>query len=172
VSPTERTPAGGGPADLGLTEEDHSLLAELSTVLDLVDPVPDDLVERTQFALDLEHLDVEVARWETASRLAGVRSHAAPSTITFAVEDLTVMISLAPALNGNRFDGWLVPGGPHRIEVRVEGHESSTTNTDEDGRFVLSDVPRGFTQILVHFGPENGQPAHAARTVVTPTIVL
>lgn len=172
MSRTERTPAGEGPADLGLSEEDRALLGELAGVLDLMDPVPDDLVERTKFTLDLEHLDVQVARWETADRLVGVRSHAAPSTITFAVEDLTVMISLAPSLNGNRFDGWLVPGGPHRIEVRVDGHGSSTTDADEDGRFVLSDVPRGFTQILVHFDQENGRPAHTARTVVTPTIAL
>lgn len=173
MNPTERPhgpgPAGGESADAVLPDEDARLLAELSVLIDLADPMPDDLVARTRFAMDLEDLDFEVARWQRDDRMAGVRGSAAPSTITFTVGDLTVMVSLVPAAQGNRFDGWLVPGGPHTVEVRVEGHDSVTTTADDGGRFALADVPRGITQIVVHLSAPEGQ---RPRTVITPTIVL
>lgn len=171
MSPIEGPPGSAAaspePVDISLAEQE-ALLSELDALLDFADPVPDDLVDRIRFAMDLEDLDIEVARWETMDQLEGVRGAAGPSTITFTVEDLTVMVSLAPATQGHRFDGWLVPGGPHRIEVRVDGHEPSTTTADQGGRFVLPDVPPGFTQILVHMDLPNGQ---RPRTVVTPTIL-
>ncbi|HEX4705630.1 MAG TPA: carboxypeptidase regulatory-like domain-containing protein [Pseudonocardiaceae bacterium] len=163
MSPTD------DPTGFGLSAEDEQLLAHLSAVLDLADPVPAHLAARTRFAMDLDDLEFEVATWSRADELVGVRGAAAPNTITFTVGDLTVMVSLAPAANGNRFDGWLVPGGPHRIEVRVDGHETSTTDADDGGRFALQEVPKGITQIVVHLAGQGGQDA---RTVVTPTIVL
>jgi hypothetical protein len=172
VSPTERSsgnsPTGDNPVDLGLPEQDVLLLAELATVLELADPVPEGMTDRIRFAMDLDDLEFEVARWQREGELAaaGVRGSVAPDTITFTVGDLTVMVSLAPATNGNRFDGWLVPGGPHTVEVRVEGHDPVTATADEGGRFVLDDVPKGITQIVVHVA--GGRP----RSVVTPTIVL
>jgi len=173
VSPTDRPSghpaAGGDPVDLGLSEEDERLLAELATVLELADPVPDGMTARIQFALELDDLEFEVAQWQRDDRLVGVRGSAAPDTITFTVGDLTVMVSVTPGINGNRFDGWLVPGGPHAVEVRVHDHEPTTTSADDGGRFTLEDVPKGITQIVVHLADRDGQ---RARTVVTPTIVL
>ncbi len=168
--PSGRNPAGEGSAmELGLPAEDERLLAELSALLELADPMPDDLIVRTRFAMELDDVDFEVGTWKRADELVGVRGSATPNTITFTVGDLTVMVSLAPAADGNRFDGWLVPGGPHAIEVRVQGKETTTTNADEGGRFALPDVPAGVTQIVVHLVEQNGQ---RARTVVTPSIVL
>lgn len=173
MSPTERPsgqpPADGKPADIGLPEEDTMLLAELSSVLELADPVPLGLADRVRFAMDLDDLEFEVAQWRREDRLVGVRGSTAPDTITFTVGDLTVMVSLAPVVNGNRFDGWLVPGGPHTVEVRVDGKEPATTQADDGGRFVLDEVPKGITQIVVHLAGKTGQ---RARTVVTPTIML
>lgn len=146
--------------------EDDPLLAELSRIIDLVDPPPSGLVERVQFALELEDLDVEVARWERAGQLAGVRSSVDQGTITFSVSDLTVMINLTKIGRCHRIDGWLVPGGRHGVEVRVAGHESVSTTADEDGRFVLEDVPHGTTQIVISVA------GFGQRTVVTPAVVL
>jgi hypothetical protein len=171
VTPTDR-PTGWDPGEEPPTNPsgaDAQLLAELDGLLHVADPVPHDLLDRVRFAIDLENLDVEVARWEKNDELAGVRGKGGPSTITFTVEDLTVMVSLSPAVGGYRFDGWLVPGGPHTIEVRVDGHGSTSTAADEGGRFALTDIPRGLTQILVHFTASVGE---LARTVATPTIVL
>lgn len=147
---------------------DTALLAELDVLLDRADPVPDDLVGRVQFALDLENLDIEVARWDRADGMAGVRGNG-PNTITFTVDDLTVMVTFVQAGMGYRFDGWLVPGGPHTVEVRVSGYGSTTTAADDGGRFAVAEVPKGTTQILVHLAAPQGRPT---RTVVTPTIVL
>jgi hypothetical protein len=66
VNPTERpsgrTPAGEERAlELGLPAEDKRLLAELAALLELADPLPDDLVVRTRFAMELDDLDFEVA---------------------------------------------------------------------------------------------------------------
>ncbi len=173
MSPTERpsgsSAADGNPVDLGLPEEDAMLLAELAAMLEVADPVPAGLADRVRFAMDLDDLEFEVARWQREDRLVGVRGSTAPDTITFTVGDLTVMVSLAPAVSGNRFDGWLVPGAPHAVEVRVDGHPPATTQADDGGRFVLDGVPRGITQIVVHIA---GQPGQRTRTVVTPTIML
>jgi hypothetical protein len=153
---------GGAPGD-------EALLADLATVLAEYDPPPTDLVERVQFALELESIDVEVARWERAEAgdLVGVRSSVDQGTITFTVSDLTVMINLTRVGRGHRIDGWLVPAGEHGVEVRVAGHDSASTVSDEGGRFVLDGVPRGTTQIVISVGGTAGR-----RTVVTPAVVL
>lgn len=146
--------------------EDEALLAELSRIIDLVDPPPAGLVERVQFALELEDLDVEVARWERADQLAGVRSSVDQGTITFSVSDLTVMINLTKVGHFHRIDGWLVPGGRHGVEVRIADYGSTSTIADEDGRFVLEEVPHGITQIIISVA------GLGHRTVVTPAVVL
>ncbi|MEV7093253.1 carboxypeptidase regulatory-like domain-containing protein [Amycolatopsis sp. NPDC051045] len=152
----------GGQASFG----DDVLLADIGRFLDELDPPPGDLVQRVQFALALEDLDVEVARWERLDNLAGVRG-GGTGTITFTVSDLTVMINLTKIGKLHRIDGWLVPAGQYGVEVRVAEHGTSSTTADEGGRFVLDNVPRGTTQILVHLGDVS-----CRRTVVTPTVVL
>ncbi|MQA11458.1 MAG: carboxypeptidase regulatory-like domain-containing protein [Pseudonocardiaceae bacterium] len=146
--------------------DDRALLAELGRVVDDIDAPPDDLVARIQFALALEDLDVEVAQWERSGELAGVRS-TDQDTVTFTVRDLTVMINLTKIGKSYRIDGWLVPAGQYEVEVRVAGHDSSSTIADDVGRFVLHEVPRGTTQIVVHVGVDSSR-----RTVVTPAVVL
>lgn len=153
---------GGGSA----LPDDETLLGDLDRYLDELDPPPDDLVQRVQFALELENLDVEVARWERSNELAGVRS-TATGTITFTVSDLTVMINLAKVGRVHRIDGWIAPAGEYEVEVRVADHGIYSAHTDEGGRFVLANVPGGTTQILVHLGSGEHR-----RTVVTPTVVL
>jgi hypothetical protein len=148
--------------------EDTAVLSELARLVYELDPPPADLVERVQFAIDLESLDVEVARWERAESFAGVRG-GQPGTITFTVDNLTLMVNFTSTGARQRIDGWLVPAGEHTVEVRVAEHESTTTTADDGGRFVLSDVPTGTTQIVVHLVNARGE---RGRTVVTPTIML
>ena len=148
--------------------EDTAVLSELTRLVYELDPPPADLVERVQFAIALEDLDVEVARWERAGSLVGVRG-GQPGTITFTVDNLTLMVNFTSTGARHRIDGWLVPAGEHTVEVRVAEHESSTTTADDGGRFVLSDVPTGTTQIVVHLVNARGE---RGRTVVTPTIML
>ena len=156
---TKIDPAGGQ------VYPDDEILSHLDRLMDEFDPPPDGLIERVQFAIELEDLDVEVARWERADPLAGVRG-GEQGTITFTVGDLMVMVNLTRVGEAHQIDGWLVPPGEHSVEVRVAGHGSHDTRADEDGRFVLDCVPRGTTQIVIHF---EGLPN---KTVITPTILL
>jgi len=147
---------------------DDELMELVARLVDTLDPPPAGLVDRTRFAVDIEDLDaldIEVARWAHDSMLAGVRS-GLPGTITFFVDDLTVMVNVTRTGEHHRIDGWLVPAGTHGIEVRVADHGSANTTADEGGRFVLTEVPRGTIQLLVRMN--NG----TSRTVVTPTVDL
>lgn len=157
-------------ADYGMDPAEQEFwLGEVTRLVDELDPVPDGLVERAQFAIAIEDIDAEVeleaARWLDQRPLAGVRG-GAPGTITFYVGDLTVMFNVTRTGESHRIDGWLVPAGEHGVEVRVANHGTSATTADEGGRFVLTEVPRGTTQIRVRM--HGGRP----RTVVTPTVVL
>jgi hypothetical protein len=168
------TPGPGEPLDA----TDLALLGEVRGLFESVDGCPPDLVERVQFALALETvlsqegaLDLEVMRLaeQDADLLAGVRGEERSRTITFDSESLTIMISLSPADGGVRFDGWLAPPAPHRIEVRtVDG--TLVADADADGRFVVEPVPPGMAQLVVRTGPDGG--TDRGRTVVTPSIVV
>lgn len=145
--------------------EDDAMMTEVARLVNELDPPPPGLVERAQFAIAIDDIDIEAARWADARPLAGVRG-GVPGTITFFVGDLTVMVNVTRTGERQRIDGWLVPAGEHGVEVRVADHGSSETTADEGGRFVLTEVPRGTTQILVRMK------ADRPRTVVTPTVVL
>ena len=145
--------------------EDDAMMTEVARLVDQLDPPPPGLIERAQFAIAIDDIDVEAARWADDRPLAGVRG-GAPGTITFFVGDLTVMVNVTRTGERQRIDGWLVPAGEHGVEVRVADHGSTETTADEGGRFVLTEVPRGTTQILVRMNAER------PRTVVTPTVVL
>jgi hypothetical protein len=145
--------------------EDDAMMAKVAQLVDRLDPPPPGLIERAQFAIAIDDIDVEAARWADDRPLAGVRG-GAPGTITFFVGDLTVMVNVTRTGERQRIDGWLVPAGEHGVEVRVADHGSTETTADEGGRFVLTEVPRGTTQILVRMN------ADRPRTVVTPTVVL
>lgn len=147
---------------------DDELMTQVARLVNELDPMPPGLVERAQFAVaidDIDDIDLEVARWSDNRTLAGVRG-GLPGTITFFVGDLTVMVNVTRTGERQRIDGWLVPAGAHGVEVRVADHGSSTTTADEGGRFVLTEVPRGTTQLLVRMNAEQ------SRTVVTPTVDL
>jgi hypothetical protein len=145
--------------------EDDAMMTEVARLVNDLDPPPPGLVERTQFAIAIDDINVEAARWADSRPLAGVRG-GVPGTITFFVGDLTVMVNVTRTGERQRIDGWLVPAGEHGVEVRVADHGSTETTADEGGRFVLTEVPRGTTQILVRMN------ADRPRTVVTPTVVL
>jgi hypothetical protein len=147
---------------------DDELMTQVARLVNELDPMPPGLVERAQFAVaidDIDDIELEVAQWADTRTLAGVRG-GLPGTITFFVGDLTVMVNVTRTGERQRIDGWLVPAGAHGVEVRVADHGSSTTTADEGGRFVLTEVPRGTTQLLVRMNAEQ------SRTVVTPTVDL
>jgi hypothetical protein len=150
---------------------DEALLAEVRMLYEGADPIPDDLVERVQFAISLEDLDLEVLRLtEGEPDLVGARGDEEARTITFDCDSLTIMIRLAVTDAGAvRVDGWLAPPAAHRVEMRTVA-DRLVTDADGDGRFVFDGVPRGLAQLVVRSGADGGP--GTGRSVVTPSIVV
>ncbi|MBX9244864.1 hypothetical protein ICW40_08575 [Actinotalea ferrariae] len=155
------------PADGVLDDADLRVLAGLRRVLDAADPVPDDLVERSLFALSLEALHTQVMELQLLEvpELA-VRGEATVEarTITFTAEPVTVMISLSVSPSGGvRVDGWAAPATRYEVELLRPGG-SVRTESDDDGSFVLADVPPGPASLVLRHGSGTG--------VSTPVIEL
>ncbi|MDR7382591.1 hypothetical protein [Promicromonospora iranensis] len=145
-----------------LDADDGAVLTRLAQLVDAVDPVPSDLVERSLFAITLAGLEADLM--EAAyldAPLAGVRGAAAAAraddtapaeakTITFTHDSLTVMISLSPSTGGRvRIDGWAAPAAGLDVELHRPGADVVTVASDEDGRFSFDSVERGRASLVV-----------------------
>jgi hypothetical protein len=163
------TPRAAAQADAPLDASDQVLLDEVGTVLDLVDPMPDDLVDRVRFALALDEVFEEVAAISRVPQDAlAVRSDLAEAirteTLTFTADRLTAMVTISPAGRGRvRVDGWVSPAGERRVSLRMQGSDESV-RTDESGRFAADSLRSGFVQLVFH-GLESEQ---GGAVVVTP----
>ncbi|HUR07659.1 MAG TPA: hypothetical protein VM347_34310 [Nonomuraea sp.] len=150
---------------------DEFILDEIRRMFSVLDPVPETLVERVQFALDLESADAEILRLsEELGLREGVRGGEESRTITFEGDALTIMISVSVQTQRLvRLDGWLAPPGDHLVELRTaEG--PVVVRADEQGRFVVDGVIRGLAQLVVRAALD--VPREAAILAVTPSIVL
>ncbi|OLF18477.1 hypothetical protein [Actinophytocola xanthii] len=152
-------------------QEPTELLDALRTMLEKADPMPDGLVERVRFAVDLagldgcDLLDAELARLVEESRLVAARSDEFTRLVTFQSDNLTIMITLDTRVDGTtRVDGWLSPGACHRVELRCPTRAMST-ESDDAGRFALAEVPAGPAQLVVH-------DVAGSHRVVTPPIEI
>ncbi len=152
-----------------LDELDLLILDQLAAVHAAIDPPPADLDVRVQFALELDQLEIEVAR-RTDDALAGsgARASERTQTMTFEAASRTVMITVVERPDGLvRIDGWLAPAASLTVELRFpEPIAARTEVADAVGRFVFDSVERGLAQLLIH-STDAGVPQ-----VVTPSLVL
>lgn len=148
-----------------LDDLDQAVMDRLARVQDALDPMPADLLDRVRFAMDLESLDVEVARYADLAVGAGVRDPEGVRTMSFEAETRSVMITVTPSRDGTvRLDGWVAPASPDVVEVRSpDGGAPLATRCDEQGRFVVDGVRHGIVQVVVR--PASGG---GGRSVVTP----
>lgn len=149
-----------------IDEVDVDLMRQTAAIFDALDPVPDGLVDRINFGLTLEALHAEIAELQRSASLVGVRAEAdsAVESITFTSSSLTTMITITPTSGDRvRVDGWIAPGGVVSVELRART-ETRETSSDEDGRFVFEDVPRGLAQLVLRPAGDDSRP------VVTPAI--
>jgi hypothetical protein len=152
---TDHLTPDGTAAAARLDASDQALLDGVASMLDVVDPVPADLVQRVQFALALDEIYDEVARISRVQDDAlAVRTELTEATrtetLTFSAERLTAMVTLSAAGPGRvRLDGWVSPRGVRRVDLRGQGH-GEQVRTDESGRFVADGVRAGFLQLVFH----------------------
>jgi hypothetical protein len=148
--------------------EDVRTLRRLAALYDRLDPVPAGLVDRVNFGLTLDALHAEIADLQRSADLVGVRAADASEaqTVTFTSSTFTTMITITQtAPDEVRIDGWVAPAERISVELRT-GVGTHRTDTDDDGRFVLTSVPRGLAQLTL-------RPADPdLLTVVTPSIEL
>jgi hypothetical protein len=156
-----------------LDSVDESLLAQIAEAYAALDPVPEGLVGRIQFAITLDALQVEVA---TLTQLdlagSGARSGGPTAgtarTVTVTAESVTTWLTISPQPDGTvRVDGWAVPGAGAAVEVLL-ADGARRTDADEDGRFVFDDLPTGPAKFVLHSCDAAGAPS----TVVSPVIDL
>lgn len=147
---------------------DLAILGRLAAIHATVDPPPGDLDERVAFAIALADVEVEVARL-SGEALVSARSTERTRTITFEAASRTVMVTIVDRPDDLvRIDGWLAPGAPLRVELKLpEPSPAQEAVADDAGRFVFEGVPHGLAQLLVHPVEGTGAP-----TLVTPSLVL
>jgi hypothetical protein len=165
--------SGAGP-DEPMDQFDLAVLDGIRQIFELTDPMPADLPERIMFSLAMRVVEAEVARLaaEEDPRLlaAAARGAEQSRTITFDSASLTIMIRIDSDEDGTvRIDGWLAPPQRREIEIQTEA-DTLHVLSDEEGRFVFTDVPRGTARLSVRPGePKLGG---SGRPVVTPALVL
>jgi hypothetical protein len=147
---------------------DLDTLLRTRAMYDVLDPVPDGLVDRIRFGITLEALHAEIAELQRTDDLVGVRGDdtTAAQTITFTSARLTTMITITVlSPERARLDGWIAPGAGVAVELRLDG-QSLRTTCDDDGRFVFADVSRGLAQFVLR-APGGDEPP-----VITPSVEL
>jgi hypothetical protein len=156
-----------------MNTEERTLLAQLRRMWETVDPPPADLAARTLFRLameDLDSIEVELMSLQQELSVAGARAPETASTITFASESLTVMITVSPSgVEHHRLDGWIAPSAALRVELRTATGVRDGA-ADIDGRFAFTEVPAGPIQLVIH--PTDGATVRLARPVVTPATTV
>ncbi len=155
-----------------IDERDIENLAALAELYEVVDPLPEGLVERLSFGLALDAMMAEVAQLTRipADAMAVRGETSAPSrteTITFTADALTAMLTVVRLPRDRvRVDGWIAPAAVMRVRLRMQG-ERRQVSTDESGRFSFDDLPGGFVQFTFH--PDDDE---SDAVVVTPLFEL
>jgi len=136
-------------ADEPIDDIDLQILELVRAHQESVDPVPEGLAQRIEFAMTVAALEAEVARIVAEPELAGVRTdvyHRA-STITFESDGFTATLTVEPADGrGLSVRGWVSePGAEVELRERTRAH---TQATDTHGRFAFTGIESGMIQAV------------------------
>ena len=125
-----------------LNPADRRLLAEVRTVLDQVDPVPDAVLTSARAALTWLTIDAELAALaeDTALASAGVRSSGLTRSVTFESDAGVLAFEVSGDGDVRQIVGQA--DRPADLTVRHNG-DPITVATDEQGRFRIDGVLAG-----------------------------
>ncbi|SNT53767.1 hypothetical protein SAMN05421812_108301 [Asanoa hainanensis] len=156
-------------ADDPMDDLDQAIMDEVAELYRTVDPVPGDLVDRIRFAVSFGDLDAELMRLVEQTVYAGVRGAEHSKIFTFSSTLVTLTIRAVGLTDDTvRVDGWLAPPAAHRVSVRF-GADRVERTADEDGRFVVEQMPAGVAQLIVRMVNET-RPTR--NVLATPAVVL
>lgn len=137
-----------------LTEREAGLLDEIRGLYTEIDPMPAHLAALSRFAMELEETDFELARPDPHRELAGTasRGHDQTQYIPFDGDLLTMIVSVQRNDDDSRrVDGHIAPAGAHLVQLRTN-RGTLETESNEDGRFTINQVPAGPAQLIVRIG--------------------
>jgi hypothetical protein len=152
-----------------LDSHDEVILRQLAALYSAIDPVPDDLADRLQFAITLDALNAELAELQQlpAEAMSRGAETSEVKTLTFTSDSMTTMVTISAAGTDRvRIDGWVAPGGGVSVELRQVAN-SLRTEADSDGRFVFDDVAHGLTRFVLRDPASDTRPP-----VITPAVEI
>jgi hypothetical protein len=156
-------------AQAPIDETDLDILDELADLYTTLDPVPAGLVERIQFAVALDEIDIEVMRLVDETPLATGARGERSTIFTFSNSTTTLTIRIVGLTDDTvRVDGWVAPPSAYRIVLRTAQGEVRGL-ADDDGRFVFDELPTGLAQLVVRRADE---PEGAGNAMATTTVLL
>lgn len=134
-----------GPAD-------EELLDDVAAVFAASDPAPVEVLARAKAIAHLSRLDEELAELLDGAAMAGVRSTEVTERLRFASRSTTIELRLPADVAERRLVGQVHdvdPDDPPVVRLEQDGVEPLETRCDEDGLFVLREVPRGPVRLRV-----------------------
>lgn len=152
---------------------DERLLALLRRAAAERDPVPAAVVEAARQSFVWRTIDEELAELVSDSHERGdvgvlVRSSTEEvRLLVFEAPELTLELEILPVGTLRRLVGQLVPPCPAHVTVD-HATGASSQDTDDLGRFLLSDIPAGRARLRCR----QSDPGSAAAAVVTPWLEL
>lgn len=130
---------------------------DLRAAQDLVDPVPERLLDRAVGVFTWRTVDADLAElvFDSLSEPAAVRGDDQPRLLTFRAATATLEFELAPHGAALRLVGRVSPAAPGDLEIRG-GAGTVVVTPDDLGRFTAGDVPPGPLQL--RWRPATGSP--------------
>ena len=134
----------------GASAEDIGLLAEISAMFDVVDPVPPEVTQAAYGAFAWRTIDAELAELAEDSLLTGAAGVRGADTrlLTFEAPSVSVVVEVTELGVRRRLVGQVIPALPG--ELRIEHPAGSTTvQVDDQGLFSVESMPCGPARVAL-----------------------
>ena len=129
----------------GAQYDDARLLADLNSLYEYDDPVPEQVLASARAAFAWADFDAELAKLLDEQSLVGqtVRATGDHRLLTFEAAHLTFVVEATELAHGRKLVGQVVPAGPSELWWESAGGDSTSAKVDELGRFSLPQLPAG-----------------------------
>jgi len=132
---------------------DDELIARLSELAAIADPVPEPLMSAARDAFGLRDLDARVAELVRDSAVdvpANAVRGPGPRMLSFEAGDVAVECEVTPQESGRDIVGQLVGGRASAVDAQVAGRDAVTISIDADGCFGVRGLPAGPVRLRCH----------------------
>ncbi len=132
---------------------DDELMAWLSELAAVANPVPESLLSAARAAYGLRDIDARVAelvRDSTVDVPATAVRGPGPRMLSFEAGDVAVECEVTPHESGRDVLGQLVGGTASAVDAQVAGQDAVTVPIDADGCFGVRGLPAGPVRLRCH----------------------